>query len=181
MIDFPLHSLETAPPSSRALLADAVTAHGRLPNMARTMAESPAALQGFEHLRRAFADSSLTPLEQQVVYITVSKVNVCHYCTTQTGMFDDSIEAREAAEAIRSDKPIANRKLQTLRRFTAAMTAERGWVSHDLVDDFLAAGYDREQVLDVIAGIALATMSSYTNHVAATPMDGRAGWSALDG
>ena len=181
MIEFPLHSLNTAPPSSRALLADALAAHGRLPNIARTMAESPAALRGFEHLRLAFAESSLTPLEQQVVYLTVSKVNACHYCTTQTGMFDDSSEAREAAEAIRADKPIADPKLQTLRRFTAAITAERGWISENLIDDFIAAGYDRVQVLDVISGIALATMSSYINHIAATPIDGKAGWSALDG
>lgn len=181
MIEFPLHSLETAPPSSRALLADAVAAHGRLPNMARTMAESPAALQGFELLRQAFAQSSLTPLEQQVVYLTVSKVNACHYCTTQTGMFDDSPAARAAADAIREDRPIADTKLQALRRFAAAMTEERGWVSEGLIDRFISAGYGRAQVLEVISGIALATMSSYTNHVAATPIEGKAGWAALDG
>ena len=99
----------------------------------------------------------------------------------QTGMFDDSPAARAAADAIREDRPIADTKLQALRRFAAAMTEERGWVSEGLIDRFISAGYGRAQVLEVISGIALATMSSYTNHVAATPIEGKAGWAALDG
>lgn len=83
MIEFPLHTLETVPASSRAVLKDGGMANGHMPKMIRTIAESPTALTGFAHLRRTFSESSLTALEQQVVYMTVSKANACHYCMTQ--------------------------------------------------------------------------------------------------
>ncbi len=168
MIQFPLHTLETAPAAAKGVLAD--TACGKVPNMLRTIAESPAALTGFQHLRNAFSGSSLTPIEQQVVFLSVAKANACHYCTTQAGPFDDGEEARAAADAIRADRSIADPRLQALRRFTVTMTTQRGWVREAVVEDFLAAGYSPAQVLDVICGIALGTLSSYTNHVAATPL-----------
>jgi alkylhydroperoxidase family enzyme len=180
MIEFPLHTLETAPASSRAVLASAGMPCSTLPNMLRTMAESPATLKGFEALRHAFSQSSLTPLEQQVVYLTVAQKNACHYCTTQINMFDGSEEAQAAAEAIRAERPLGNRRLQALRRFTAEMTTERGWASDAVVAGMLDAGFTHGQVLDTIAGIALATMTSYVNHVAATPIDGPAPRATLD-
>jgi len=180
MIEFPLHTLDTAPALSRALLTESGAHQAHVPNLVRTMAESPAALQGFEQLRRAFAHSGLSTLEQQVVYLTAAKANACHYCLTQGGLCDNSTEARAAADAIRTDRPIEDAKLQALRRFAAAMTTQRGWVSDQAVAEFLAAGYERAHVLDLITGVALATLSSYTNHVAATPIDVRGSTHSLD-
>lgn len=171
MLAFPLHTLDTAPDASRPILAETRKNCGTLPNLLRTLAESPAALEGFERLREAFARSSLSPLEQQVVYLAVSQTNVCHYCTTQLGIFDDSEAARSAAAAIREERAIPDRRLQALRRFAAAMTVERGWVSDATVATLTEVGYTRENILDTITGIALVTMSSYTNHIAATPID----------
>ena len=33
------------------------------------------------------------------------------------------------------------------------------------------AGFNREQILAVVLGIGLKTLSNYTNHLAATPLD----------
>lgn len=171
MTEFPLHTLSTAPAPSQAILAQIGTAKAEPPNLVRALAEAPAALTGFQQLRAAFASSSLSPLEQEVVYLSVAKANQCHYCTAQTGAFDSSPEALTAAEAIRGERPIRDPRLQALRRFATEMTSQRGWVSDTHIDDFLAAGYSRAQVLEVISGVALATLSSYVNHVAATPID----------
>ncbi len=172
MTQFPLHTPSTAPTPSKAILSQIANAGAEAPNLVRALAEAPAALTGFQQLKAAFANSSLSPLEQEVVYISVAKANECHYCTAQTGAFDSSPEAQAAADAIRGERPIRDPRLQVLRRFAMAMTSQRGWVSDTHIEDFLAAGYSRAQVLEVISGIALATLSSYVNHVAATPIDG---------
>jgi alkylhydroperoxidase family enzyme len=172
MNEFPLHTMDTAPEASREVLGAIGRSEKELPNMLRTMAESPAALSGFDQLRRAFAQSSLSPLEQQVVYLTVAQANGCHYCTAQTDMFDDSPTAQDAAKAILNDRPLADRRMQALRRFADRVARQQGWVAGDAVEAFLGAGYTQAQVLDVICGVALATFSSYTNHIAATPVDG---------
>jgi uncharacterized peroxidase-related enzyme len=180
MIEFPMHTLGTAPISSRALLAQAGSSGIEPPNLVRALAEAPAALAGFHQLRSAFAGSSLSPLEQEVVYLTVAKANACHYCTAQTGAFAEGSEAEAAAEAIRTERPLRSPRLQALRRFALAMTEQRGWVSDTHIEDFLAAGFTRPQVLEVISGIALGTLSSYVNHVAATPLDGAFSMASLD-
>lgn len=171
MTQFQLHDIDTAPSVPREMLARASGSGSEVPNLVRMLAESPAALAGFQQLREAFTASGLTSLEQEVVYLTVAKTNACHYCIAQGGMFDISPDSIAVGDAIRGDRPIADARLQALRRFTAAMTEQRGWVSDEAVGRFMAAGFGREQVLDVICGIALATMSSYSNHVAATPID----------
>jgi alkylhydroperoxidase family enzyme len=66
---------------------------------------------------------------------------------------------------------LADTRLQALRRFTAAMTEHRGWVPEHDVESFLEAGFTRENLLEVITGIAFVALSSYANHVTATPID----------
>lgn len=51
------------------------------------------------------------------------------------------------------------------------MVRQRGVVDPADVDAFLAAGFTRAQVLEVILGIATKVLSNYTNHIAATPLD----------
>jgi len=171
MTQFRLHTPESAPQASRSLMAVAQQSDGRLSNMHRVLAEAPAALTGFEGLRGAFATSSLSPLEQEVVYQAVAHVNNCHYCTAHIGMFEDSEQSRAAAAAIRDDRAIPDTRLQALRRLAETLAREHGWVPERLIASFLEAGYTHENVLDVICGIALVTMSSYTNHIAATPIE----------
>lgn len=77
----------------------------------------------------------------------------------------------QAVEAVRSGDPVDDGRLDALRRFTQEVTARRGWVGEDAVQAFLDAGYEQPQVLEVITGIALKTLSNYTNHIGQTPLD----------
>jgi alkylhydroperoxidase family enzyme len=171
MVEFPLHSLESAPAGARASLLRARDAYGAVPNMYRVLADSPVALDAYERLSESFAESSLTPLEQQVVYLTAAHKNQCHYCTTLKPALSAGEEAIAVLAAIGEERLLSDRRLQALRSFTAALVEQRGWVSEAMVEMFLDAGFDRSQILEVITGIALVTMSSYSNHVAATPVD----------
>jgi uncharacterized peroxidase-related enzyme len=171
MTRFQLYDLETAPQPSRAILAEMGAHDGEIPNLVRTLAESPAALDAYRQLGTLLANSTLTPSEQQVVYVTAAHANHCHYCTVPNPMFGETAEAGEIASAIRQGQRLGDTRLQALRRFTAAMTEHRGWVPEHDVESFLKAGFTRENLLEVITGIALVTLSSYANHVTATPID----------
>ncbi|UHD18721.1 carboxymuconolactone decarboxylase family protein [Thiocapsa bogorovii] len=171
MIPFQLHDMETAPQPSRAIMADMQRHGGELPNLLRTLAEAPVALEAYRQLATLLSRSSLTPIEQQVVYVTAAHTNQCHYCTTPNPLLGGDIQADQLAAAIRHGQRLADVRLQALRRFTAAMTEHRGWVPEADVESFLRAGFTRENLLEVITGIALVTLSSYANHVSATPVD----------
>lgn len=51
------------------------------------------------------------------------------------------------------------------------MVANRGRLTQSQVQDFVAAGYSKAQVLEVITAVAVKTISNYTNHFADTPLD----------
>jgi len=44
------------------------------------------------------------------------------------------------------------------------MVQARGWVNE--IESFMAAGYGKQQVLEVILGIAVKVIHNYTNHIA---------------
>ena len=53
------------------------------------------------------------------------------------------------------------------------------WMNEAEVGAFLAAGHTRRNVLDVVLGVGMKTLSNYTNHLAHTPLD--PAWEARSG
>ncbi len=49
---------------------------------------------------------------------------------------------------------------------------ERGFADDADITAFLAAGYTRQNVLEVVLGVATKVMSNYTNHIVHTELDG---------
>ncbi|MFO1037499.1 MAG: carboxymuconolactone decarboxylase family protein [Geminicoccaceae bacterium] len=171
-IDFTLHTPETAPEASKGKLDEAKKAFGFVPNLHAELAEAPAALAGYSAIWDSFGTSSLSPVEQQLVYLTANYENECRYCMAGHSVLAKMVGMPpEVIEALREGRPVPDAKLEALRRFTSAMVVKRGWVEDSDIAAFQAAGYGRQQILEVILGIAVKTISNYTNHVAATPLD----------
>jgi alkylhydroperoxidase family enzyme len=47
----------------------------------------------------------------------------------------------------------------------------RGRVSDHRIDEFLRAGYTRQNVLEAVFAVAMKTLSNYTNHMTEPPVD----------
>ncbi len=172
MRKFDVHTRDTASAKSAESLLNAEKAFGFIPNLVGILAESPAALNGYLTLGQIFDESSFSPTERQVVILATSRFNECRYCVAAHSVVADLQEVpADVIEAIRSDQPIADSKLQALRTFTTAVVEARGWVTEDETAAFLAAGYSKAQILEVILGISFKTLSNYVDHVADTPLD----------
>lgn len=169
---YPVHTPETAPAAARGDLIEAKKAYGFIPNLYGVMAEAPALLKAYRALDELFEQTSLAPAERHVVMLTISFENGCHYCVAAHSVIAAMEKVpNEAIEAIRNGKPIPDPKLEALRRFTAAVVETRGRLSERDTKAFLGAGYSRANLLEVILGVGLKTLSNYTNHVAETPLD----------
>lgn len=172
MTDFETHSIETAPSSSKPFLEGAKKAYGFVPNLLGTMAEAPALLEGYMSLAGAFDKTNLSETERQIILMTNNRLNGCHYCmAAHTTISQIAMVPADIIEALRSNTPIANPKLEALRVFAGVINETRGWPSDQQVEAFLAAGYTRQTVLEVILGTSLKVISNYTNHVAETQVD----------
>ncbi len=172
MSQFEVHTKETASTESAELLATAGKAYGFIPNLLGVMAESPATLSAYLTIGQTFDHSSFSATERQVVILTASRFNECDYCMAAHSVVAGMQKVpADVIDAIRNDRPINDRKLEALRVFTTTAIEKRGWLSTDDITAFIAAGYTKAQVLEVILGISFKTLSNYVNHIAETPLD----------
>ena len=172
MSDYKIHDVDSAPEKSKPLLENSQKGFGMIPNLHGVMAESPATLDAYQKLTGLFQQTSFTKTEQHVIWLAINYTNNCHYCMpAHTGLaYMDGVE-ESVVTALREGKPIADEKLEALRRFAVAMVEKRGFVEDSDVSAFHDAGYNQQQVLEVILGVAHKVLSNYTNHVAQTPVD----------
>jgi len=172
MNDFPYHTVETAPEDAKPILEIAEKAFGMTPNLLRKMAEAPALLEGYWQLKEVFSNSSLSPIEQQVVLIAASASNSCTYCVSVHSVLADMTKVPgEATEALRNGQTIPDARLEALRQFTQSMVENRGWVPDAEVQAFLDAGFTRTQALEVVLGVGFKTLSNYANHLVESELD----------
>lgn len=172
MTDFQTYTLESAPEKSRKVLETGNKAYGFVPNLLGTMAEAPALAEAYLTIGKLFGETSFDETERQVIALAISRSNGCEYCVSahskiaELGQVDGDV-----IRAIRNDEPIADERLEALRTFATNVVSKRGWLDEGDIEAFLTAGYDRQNVLEVILGVAMKTMSNYTNHIADTPLD----------
>lgn len=172
MTNFATHTIETAPEASRPLLEGARNAYSFVPNLLGTMAEAPSLLEGYMTLAGIFDKTNLTETERQIILMTNNRLNGCAYCmAAHTTISQMAGVDADVIEALRHNTPIADAKLEALRQFAGVINETRGWPSQADVEAFIAAGYTRQTVLDVILGTSLKVMSNYTNHIAETSVD----------
>lgn len=172
MTEFKLHTLETAPEGSKEILSGALKQNGFIPNLYGMMAESPELLKAYRQMADLFDATSLSPVEKNIVWLTVSYNNSCHYCMAIHSMVGKMYKlSEEMIEALRTNQPLNDEKLETFRQFVALLVEKRGWATEEDIAKFLAAGYTQKNVLELVVGIGQKTISNYVNHLVHTPLD----------
>lgn len=167
-----IHSIETAPDGSKNLLEESQKANGMIPGLHGVLAGAPGTLEAYQTLHKLFTESSFNKEELTVVWQSINVEHSCHYCVpAHTGIakmmkVDDAI-----TEALRTETPLKNSKLEALRTMTLRITRNRGRISPEELEEFYAAGYGERQVLEIILGLSQKVISNYTNHIANTPVD----------
>ena len=172
MTDFQVHNKETAPSAAVPTLEAVEKSYGFLPNLIGAMATAPALAKGYATLAGIFGETSLSATEQQIVLLTASYENECTYCMAAHSTVAQMQKVPgDVVEAVRSGAPIADDKLRALQSLTREIVAQRGWPSEETVKSFFNAGYGQQQLLEVILGVGLKTLSNYTNHTTQHPLD----------
>jgi uncharacterized peroxidase-related enzyme len=167
-------TLDVAQGEAEALLSGAKARLGFVPNMYTYMANLPGILAGYLSTYDGFRKTAgFTPAEQETVFLTISRVNGCTYCTAAHSMIADKKSGvpAESLAALRDGGDLPDAKLDAVAKFTEAMVISRGNPGKEAVDAFLTAGYGEQQVLGVVLAIACKTFSNYVNHLAGTPVD----------
>ncbi|WP_438292470.1 hypothetical protein [Streptomyces sp. HUAS TT7] len=67
--------------------------------------------------------------------------------------------------ALHERRPLADPKLDAVRRFALAVLAKAGGVEDETVKDFLSYGYTEQNALEVVLGIGAYTLSTFANRL----------------
>ncbi len=110
-------SLENADERRKPIIEEVIKKNGRMPNMYANMINSPGLLETYLHGYDVFRkESGFTPVEQEVIFLTLSYENACDYCMAAHSMIADNISKVpvKVTDAIRTGEPIEDKKLQAL-------------------------------------------------------------------
>lgn len=170
----PLRNPDDADQAVSTPLKDAQAKVGMVPNMYRAMANLPALLDTYSHAYTKFrSEAGFTPVEQEVVFLAISRANGCHYCMAAHSFVGDMMTKvpTEVTDAIRDGRPIADSRLEALRAFAHVMTESRGNPSPEEARAFLDAGFSETHILGIILALSAKVISNYTNHIFHTELD----------
>lgn len=161
-------------PRGRAVLEQANAKLGFIPNMYGRMVLSPGLLETYMHGYDAFRkESGFSRAEQEVVFLTISRANECHYCLAAHSVAADtkSRVPKPVTDAIRDGTPLPDPRLAALSAFAHRMVETRGRPTAEDIESFLDAGYAERQVVEIVLAIGVKTLSNYVNHLFNTPVD----------
>ncbi|MAU17779.1 MAG: alkylhydroperoxidase [Muricauda sp.] len=156
--------------ANQAIFDNLEKAVGFVPNLYATYAHSENALGNY--LNFANASTSLKAKEKEVVNLAVSEVNNCIYClSAHTAIGKMNGFTDEQILELRAGKASFDQKLDALARLAKNMTENRGATDTEVLDNFFAAGWTKENLIDTIVLAGEKTISNYIHSTTQVPVD----------
>jgi len=166
MSEFTFHTQENTSGQTRALLEAIQQGYGFVPNLFAYMAEAPTTIEAYLSMNELISKSSFSAAQQQVALLAVSKENGCDFCITAHRAIGKMSKAnQQTLDAIHNDAEIEDSLDRTLAAYARKVVKQRGYVSDENINEFIAAGFTRQNVLEVILIVSIKTLSNYINHI----------------
>ncbi len=165
-------TIADAPEAAQPLLKGVEKQLGSAPNLFRLVANSPAALEGYLGLNGALAKGKLDPATRERIALAVAEINGCGYCLAALSFVGEKVAKLTPAEIATNRKGgSTDVKADAAVRFAAEIVRNRGNVDVAAVDAVKAAGFSDAEIVEIIAHVALNTLTNYVNEVLDTEID----------
>lgn len=167
----PLIDRHNATGERKQLLGQIHAAFGATPNMFRAVANSPAALKSMWGAFGALGGGTIDAKLGEQIAVAVADRNACEYCLAahtalgrKAGASADEMRDAQAGES-------ADARTQAALRFAVKVVEQRAQVGEADVAALRAAGFSDEQVVEILAHVALNLFTNYVNVAFAVPVD----------
>ncbi|WP_184549883.1 carboxymuconolactone decarboxylase family protein [Mucilaginibacter sp. FT3.2] len=145
---------------------------GVVPNMMRTMGNSPALLEGYLNFSGALAHGSLGAKTGELLALAISEKNNCDYCLSAHTYIGEKlvhIDSETLTNARNANSTDA--KTAAALKFAAVLTAKQGLVNNADVEAVKAAGFTDGEIGEIVGHVALNVLTNYFNNTAKTEID----------
>jgi len=165
-------TIADAPEAARPLLEAVNSQLGIVPNLFRIVSNSPAALEGYLGLNGALGKGKLSSATRERIALAIAEINGCNYCLAAHTYLGSNLAKLDAAEIVANRHGGSNdAKADVAVRFAAKIARERGGVSAADVEAVRAAGYGDAEIVEIVAHVALNTLTNYVNDALGTVID----------
>ena len=162
---------QTAQGSAKEGLDQIKKAFGVVPNMFKTIANSPVALQSMWGSFQALGQGKLGSKLGEQIAVMVADLNSCEYCLAAhtalgkgAGLSADTMSQAQSGHS-------ADPKTQAALTFAAKLVKNRAHVTAQDVDAVRAAGFSNDEIAELLAHVALNIFTNYTNVAFDVPVD----------
>ena len=161
----------TTTPARQQLLDPIQKAFGATPNMFRAVANSPAALQSMWGAFGALGGGVIGAALGEQIAVAVANRNACDYCLAahtalgrKAGVSGEALAAAQTGES-------ADPRTAAVLRFVLQLVNERGQVDAADVQALRDQGVNDEQIVEIVAHVALNLFTNYVNVALGVPVD----------
>lgn len=163
---------ETANGKSKQLFEGIQEKLGMVPNMMRTMGNSPAVLEGYLNLNATLGSGLLGTEMGELIAMTVAQANSCNYCLSAHSFIGEKLAGirPETLKLSRTAQSVDSKVAKALE-FARVLVQKQGLVSDQDVQLVLDAGYSQGEISEIVAFVALNIFTNYFNNTANTEVD----------
>lgn len=170
MSNFNVPTIDEVSRNNQAIFENLKKGVGFVPNIYAAMGHSKNALGSY--LQFSGAATSLSKKEKEIVDLAVSQLNECRYCQSahttsgkMNGFTDEQIiELRKGGASWDS-------KVDVLAKTAVSIAAKKGKIGTVALEEFYAAGYTKENVVDLVMAIGIITITNLFHNVTDVAID----------
>jgi uncharacterized peroxidase-related enzyme len=144
---------------------------GFVPNMMRTMANSPSLLECYLNFSDTLGRGSIGAKLGEQIALVIAEQNRCEYCLSahtaigkMVGLTDAAIDATRHGDSM-------NPKTDAAIAFSKAVVKKRGRISDADLITVKEAGFTEGEIVEIVGHVALNIFTNYINNTALTEID----------
>ncbi|MCP2026951.1 putative peroxidase-related enzyme [Flavobacterium sp. HSC-32F16] len=145
---------------------------GVVPNMMRTMGNSPAVLEGYLNFSGALSHGKLSAKTGELIALAVSESNSCDYCVAAHTFIGGKLlktDAQVLHDARTGNS--ADAKTEAILQLAKTLISKNGLVNDEDVNKAKNAGVSDAEIAETVAHVALNVLTNYFNNTANTQID----------
>lgn len=171
MSRIPLINPDDTTADRKALLTDIHAAFGTTPNMFKAVANSSAALKSMWGAFGALGGGVIAPVLGEQIAVAIANRNACEYCLAAHTALGRKAGASSEQMAAAQQGHASDPKTAAALRFALAVVEGRGQIADADVQALRTVGFSDEEIVEILAHVALNLFTNYVNVAFDVPVD----------
>lgn len=156
---------------SKEMLDQIKSKLGKIPNIFKYMAVSPAVLGSYMGFSGALAQASISPKVREQIALAVAQENSCDYCLAAHTVMAKGAGLSDTQIADSRKFTADDTKTGAIIKFAQKLSKDRANVTDMDVKRVREAGLSDAEIIEVVAVVSLNIFTNYFNHVVDPEID----------